>query len=294
MAPGFPSVARSTPAKPAPSSRPPPDRAGAKTKKVPFAQQRHRTGNASILSFFPRADGPPRATSTQARITQFATPIRREGKTKGPHGSAEGGLFLEDRSRTADPGEDATRPTTPDEDLWGGADGTGDDGLFAENGGPAKRRKVDRPSSSPAGENRKTTTASHRSGPFIDESDSEDGLDALRDVDVDVPGGGAAPIRTALEEEDPVADETRDQPLVSAASHMDDLFADFDDLDEPPVGEEEEEDEDVDEDADDLGLERCDSNGPGEAEAPACPVCQADLAGLSDTVRGIYLYPYQC
>lgn len=340
MAPGFSSFSssnKSTPSKPPPSSKSSPYLGGGGSgKKVPFSQKQKRNGNTSILNFFQRADGPPRATSTQARITLFATKISRDGtgtaggsgggvvKRNVQNGSGEGGLFLEDRGRRADQGdgdqadveEDAVRerPKTPDDDLWGGGDENGDDGLFTEreneeerfneNGGSVKRRKVDSPSSSLAGgskdgeeKNKTTTTGSiRRSGPFIDESDSEDDLDAFREIDV--PVEAEANIRKQErekgQEEDNVADDTldndspQDHPLVREASHMDDLFADFDDLEADP-GEDALE-QPLEEQEDGLGLERYDSNGggPGEAEAPACPICQADLAGLSDTVSRLY------
>ncbi|KAJ5427496.1 DNA repair metallo-beta-lactamase [Penicillium cf. griseofulvum] len=165
--------------------------------------------NSSILSFFQKTDTPPGATSRQARITQFGTATSRSpsggrGTSAFQRGNnsrndVSGGLFLEDKKGLAKIQQAVTsereRSLTPD--FWDD-DEEGpkvDNKRYNESDSAVKRRKVDSPGTpvdetqqSPHTELKSTKApipapikTQKRSGPFIDESDSEDDMEAYRE-----------------------------------------------------------------------------------------------------------------
>ncbi|KAF7122927.1 hypothetical protein CNMCM5793_001103 [Aspergillus hiratsukae] len=303
------------------------------SKTPPGSKQKTQVKkNASLLNFFQKADGPPQATSRQPRITQFATKVERSnGGGNSPislrrQGSSQasntaGSLFLEDKNGskalktgTGIPDSRESRSRTPD-DIWGDEDGTEDvtqpdGGRYNENGNSVKRRKVE---SSPAvGQGdvprpAKPTKARHVSGPFIDESDSEDDLGAFKEVDEEVPNferattgneGEKGPttsvnVNSALKEQpSAVAPPSLVREATSYAG--DDEFANFDDIEDENFLEDDDvldpyADEDAGEKADFLGSTVIDDslgiNDISECsggEGPACPICEKDLSGLSE------------
>ncbi|KAJ5153618.1 DNA repair metallo-beta-lactamase [Penicillium coprophilum] len=172
------------------------------------AKQSSIKRNSSILSFFQKTDTPPGATSRQARITQFGTatlrsPSSGRGTPAFQRGNSSrndpaGELFLEDKKGLAKIQQTAVtsereRSLTPD--FWGD-DGESlkvDDKRYNESDLAVKRRKVDSPGTQvsekqqPEAELKTTkapapTKTQKRSGPFIDESDSEDDMEAYREL----------------------------------------------------------------------------------------------------------------
>jgi DNA cross-link repair 1A protein len=267
--------------------------------------------NKSILNFFQKTDGPAGATSTQSRITQFVTTSRSPSSGRGtPNGNdTVDALFLEDKKGLAKleqaavkfeaNGRSRSRSRSP-EDIWGDDDGIlkEDDQRYNENGSSSKRRKVESPSEMIEAENALKSAKSSvplkaaTSGPFIDESDSEDDMEAYREVD----GTSPAPATTINDRlsalyDDPAGDRPAEQPpVVREVTSLtnDDVYANFDDLEEDEaVGEEfrerpwEDEEElrlDDENDNDDL-------NGTDTTDASVtCPICQEALAGLSEAV----------
>ncbi|KAJ9210616.1 hypothetical protein DTO166G4_7759 [Paecilomyces variotii] len=325
-------------------------KAGSTPSKTPFSAKKTSTKkNTSILSFFQKTDGPPKATSTQQRITQFGSKIPRNGKSLksgtrsgtgagnnlgvwGQHsagGKDAGGLFFDDKrgrvTRTEEnkdnDGAEITRgrSRTPDDDLWGERE----DERFNENHAAVKRRRTQEASSLEE-ESKEDVTAKEitpvsikakkNNGPFIDESDSEDDLEAFREV-VDVPdestskpksdgelvfGAAAGDISPKDESSDtpPLAAER--PPLVrEATSHIeDDEFADFDDLEEDEFRGEDFLEGQWTEEQKDLelrGYETPETSGAGETnedtnnEIPTCPICQASLGGLSHSEVSLHV-----
>ncbi|KAJ5698828.1 DNA cross-link repair protein pso2/snm1 [Penicillium macrosclerotiorum] len=288
--------------------------------------------NGSILNFFQKTDTPPGATSRQPRITQFVgssgSPSSGRGTPKQQHGNssmndAAGGLFLEDKKRQVKSGDMAaatndisprTRSPTP-ENLWGDDDDDIPDpgrSQYNENGLSVKRRKMDSPS--PSEEKPQTgdaaepapsppaTTTKTTSGPFIDESDSEDDIDAYRELKE----SSLAPADTRNEPPSPVDDDPSADPAQSplvrdATSHAEDNeFTNFDDIEEDEfVGEEFRErpwndDEDVQNNDNSMGtLDELDDfaslNPENECEVAACPICQRTLVGLSETEISVHV-----
>ena len=236
-----------------------------------------------------------------------------------------GGLFLDDRngkkSALIDPSTPPrSRSRTPD-DIWGEGDGDlvapkeeeeGD--RYNENGSAVKKRKIESESDSPRTDQAKdeasaTTPAPAKSrqvsGPFIDESDSEEDLGAFGDF-----GDEPAVLATAEDVKDATGanndrkddDRTSDvavPPLVREATSLieDNELANFDDLEENEFGGEEglldQENDDAegiektvfcfDDSNDSPAPEECDVD-PGNGVA-VCPICEIELVGLSDVVR---------
>ncbi|KAJ5310903.1 Glutaredoxin [Penicillium atrosanguineum] len=270
--------------------------------------------NKSILSFFQKSDGPAGATSSQSRITQFVTSSRSPSSGRGtPTGNdSANALFLEDKKGLAKLEQAATkaetngrsRSRTP-EDIWGD-DGflKEDDQRYNENGSSSKRRKVDSPTAPVKTEDvPKPTTFSAQvpaatSGPFIDESDSEDDMEAYRELDETSP----VPATTihgqlfALDD-DPAMDPPAEQPpVVREVTSLtdDDEFANFDYLEEDePVGEEFRERPWEDQE----GLQLDDDNDIDDMNGTVsttdagmtCPICQEALAGLNETDVSVHV-----
>lgn len=279
--------------------------------------------NTSILKFFQKTDTPPGARSTQSRMTQFVTSSRSPSSGRGSPAlqrgkssasDAAGGLFLEDKkglpkvdSMAAATTETSgrSRSRTP-EDIWG----EGDDFLepdsprYNETGSAVKRRKVD--SASAQAENGrsnsapKTVTSSPPSkankGPFIDESDSEDDMEAYQDLKETMPTQHQDLPADDNTMPDPPAKREQSPSVRDATSYAaNDEPANFDDVEEDePVGEEypeelwENEDEDqrngygsdAADDFDDPNLhdEQIDEG------VNTCPICQKSLRGLGEEV----------
>lgn len=285
------------------------------------ARQSSVKGNSSILNFFQKTDTPPGATSRQSRITQFATKSSRSPSSgRGTPTLQQGnstqidltdGLFLEDKNgRTK--AERATvtietteraRSRTPD-DFWGEKDGflNGNDQRFSENDPAVKRRKmedspsapVDDSASKPAKDSTSTKSRA-KSGPFIDESDSEDDMDGSNDLQGASPGhkGESASIddTTAATERHSVPGPP---PLVREDTSYaeNDELANFDDLEEDELVREEFRErpwEDEEEARTDCDMDAEEFTGLGlyqsTEEESACPICQTSLTGLNETVR---------
>ncbi|TPR06785.1 hypothetical protein CAN33_0024310 [Aspergillus niger] len=264
----------------------PPRKPSTPSRATP-AKSKATKRNTSLLSFFQKADGPPKATSRQSRITQFATKAERsntgnEGSSgvRGGNGAAgAGGLFLEDAKKVENGGSVKKRRV-------GEAIALEDD---IDNGsGEDKKRKTE--SESGTEEKSKPKPSRSVSGPFIDESDSEsEDLEQFREYE-----NGTENETGVLDEKTNSADETRTPavdvdtpPVREATSHADDDYANFDDLEEDEFRGEEDFLGAFDDDEDykgDIGFD--DSGVLGEdfgCEAPVCPVCQAVLTGLSET-----------
>lgn len=289
--------------------------------------------NASLLNFFQKADGPPQATSRQSRITQFATPsegsngsrgksassspgLRRSVTSVSGAGTGAGGLFLEDRNgKPAARVERArSRSRTPD-DIWGeGLDVKEDDPQNEEASSSVKRRRVDVTEESEGtnekkkGDSPRPVSAKSRptSGPFIDESDSEDDLDAFRDLgDDSLPATDLKDTPSCADEPVTTIDATDSErppvpPLVrEATSHAaDDEDTNFDELEEDELGVDplqfqgEEFLEPLDDDIKEAvvesdGLEDGCLVGEGSLgdNETVCPVCQTRLIALNESVR---------
>ncbi|PWY89076.1 p450-domain-containing protein [Aspergillus heteromorphus CBS 117.55] len=294
-----------------------------------------------------KADGPPKATSRQSRITQFATKTEggasasasASGKDTENGGSGGGGLFLEGgkgfgkmngggRERERERERERTPDDFWDQDKDGDGSGSGnggevveivsgdedwDGGRYNENGGGVKRRRVE---DSGSGDRKEeggdgvkigsTTTSSKKrqiSGPFIDESDSEEeeDLERFREVgDSSLSENNGDGNEHDRKESPNYEDAKPDTPAPSvreATSLIDnEEDANFDDLEDEFRDEElldtfqdEDEDEDGDVDVDGTGLD-----GTGDAEdfgceAPVCPICQTVLAGLTDTDVSVHV-----
>lgn len=218
--------------------------------------------------------------------------VRRESSG---FGSTTGGLFLESRrgeTKETERGRSRSRSRTPD-DIWGEEEGDGkEEERYNENGSAVKRRRTGDSSTSSlfegqedekggdkkkAGDKTESHTKPKTSGPFIDESDSEEDFDAFREVEETV-----TPTTAANATDEPAKSNADDQPtrdipplVREATSHIEDEeLANFDDLGE---GEQE----------DFLGPQ---SPAGNECEEEAvCPICQASLFGLSEVVR-----PFMC
>ncbi|KAE8151096.1 cytochrome P450-domain-containing protein [Aspergillus avenaceus] len=274
-----------------------------------------------------KTDGPPQATTQQSRITQFVTKserpasgrnsvpsLRRDDSSKGSNGG--GGLFLDDRNGKTRVSVDnntrsRSRSRTPD-DIWGDDSGSTADAKeekYQEDGSAVKKRKVESPSQVEDGSKDVASATpapvkpQHVSGPFIDESDSEEDLGAFQDLGYE--STAPKPVRVE-DKEDPtgVDDKRKDSepdadvavpPLVrEATSHIEDNeFADFDDIEEDEFKEEGfldqiDECEDgvehatfgFDDSNDPLAIDGCDVDPGGSATV--CPVCQVELVGLDE------------
>lgn len=213
---------------------------------------------------------------------------------------------MEDRRRTTTGKSDSrrdrsrSRSRTPD-DFWGeGEENSGkekDEERYNENGSAVKRRRTGDSSTSSLAENEgdgkgevnekegvenksesRAKPKTKISGPFIDESDSEEDLDAFREVDVD------ETVTSATDEPKSNTDGSDQStpdipPLVrEATSHIDEEYANFDDLGE---GEEE-------------LLEPLSPAGNECEEEAVCPICQDSFAGLSEVVRSLPSVVYRC
>lgn len=305
------------------------------SKKLPGTKQSSIKRNSSILSFFQKTDTPPGATSRQARITQFATPSSRspssgrgtlEAKRRNELiKDTSGGLFLEDKKglanieRAAVPSEQERSPTP---DIWGDDEESpeADDQRYNESDSAVKRRKVESPSTS-ADEAQQTeaepaTTKApappkiqKRSGPFIDESDSEDDMEAYREIEennvliTDVTNNEPSPIDKMVSTERP--SESAPPPLVRAATNdaNNDEHANFDDLEEedeligeesrnwPWEGEEETLEVDLELDAQ-KDLKECSGAEDIDREVTTCPICDTALKGFNETVGTLLLFGF--
>lgn len=287
--------------------------------------------NNSILNFFQKTDTPPGATSSQARITQFVTSSSSPSSGRGTptlqggnsaKDDSAGGLFLEDKKGlakvehdpvTVETSEEA-RSRTPD-DIWG----DGDEFLepetprYNEYGSFVKRRKTDSSGTSveheqaeaaPQPANPSEPAKAATSGPFIDESDSEDDIDAYEDLDeTSAPVDASEESQFSVDHQSPVKHDPAGDPRAELrplvreiTSHVeDDEFANFDDVEEDePVGEEfrerpwedEEQELGVDDESDAKDWDGTKTT-TADAAVSACPICQKILTRFNETVRNL-------
>ena len=297
------------------------------------AKQSSLKRNSSILSFFQKTDTPPGATSRQARITQFATassrsPSSGRGTPASQRGGSlrddtAGGLFLEDKKGLAKIEQTAVlseRARSPSPDFWGDdEDSKADEMRYNERDTAAKRRRVDSPGTTvnethQSDADSKTTKApaaapakiQKRSGPFIDESDSEDDMEAYRELQESTPTTGDV-TNEKLQMDTMVAtqrtSEPTPQPLVRTATNNvdNDEYANFDDIEDEEedelIGEEfrnrpwegEEQEQPVDPEVEpDKDLNECSGAEDIEGEVNTCPICQMKLKELNETVSAHY------
>ncbi|KAJ5547346.1 hypothetical protein N7494_004931 [Penicillium frequentans] len=278
--------------------------------------------NTSILSFFQKTDNPQGAKSTQLRMSHFLTssPSSGRGTPSLQHGDSSKsdtheGLFLEDKKGLAKLQQNSAnietkpraRSRTPD-DFWGETNDT----RYNENDSAVKRRKTDEAIDLTEikqvdDETKPPKESAHRkatSGPFIDESDSEDedDMDAYREIkdqeySEDNPIPTISPI-SGDHAEDSSA-ESAQPPLVRDTSYAENEDENFDDEEEEDefVGEEFRESPWENEDASlRASLEDVtDAISPAEAEGISgiadftCPACQGRLAGLNERQRNIHV-----
>jgi DNA cross-link repair 1A protein len=282
--------------------------------------------NSSILSFFQKTDTPPGATSRQARITQFTTASLRSpssgrstpaSRRNGIRDDNPDGLFLEDKKgldkiERASGTNERERSTTPD--FWGDDEELRkpDEQRYNENNSAVKRRKVDSPSVSvDESPQREPDTKTHKplapakiqkmSGPFIDESDSEDDMEAYREIEDTTPATTTEKNSKSLPGENTAAPERSSEPttplLVRAATSNAeyDEYPNFDDLDEedeligeefrnrPWEGENQEQEVELEvEPGDDVN--DCSGIEDLGGELSTCPICQIALKGFNETV----------
>ncbi|KAJ5676374.1 hypothetical protein N7536_012546 [Penicillium majusculum] len=299
------------------------------------ARQSSIKRNSSILSFFQKTDTPPGATSRQARITQFATATSRSpssgrGTQTFQRGNSSrndpaGGLFLEDKKglakiERATATSERERSLTPD--FWGNDDefSKPDAKRYNENDTAVKRRKVDSPGS-PVNETQQPDTESKtekvptpapaptktqkRSGPFIDESDSEDDMEAYRELNETTPAARDMTNETLQMDKIVATERTSESappPLVRAATNNadNDEYANFDDIEDEDelIGEEfrnrpwegEEQEHQIDLEVDpDKDLNDCSGVEDIEGEVSTCPICQMVLKDLNETAIAIHV-----
>ncbi|KAE8354196.1 cytochrome P450-domain-containing protein [Aspergillus coremiiformis] len=231
-----------------------------------------------------KADGPPKATSRQSRITQFATKAERPSRSgnsstslrREDSSTSNGGgrLFLDDRNGKKSALIDLSTPPrsrsrTPD-DIWGEEPGDlaaskEEEERYNENGSAVKKRRVESESDSREDQVKDEAPAAtlapaksrQVTGPFIDESDNEEDLGTFGNF-----GDEPAVLKEAEPEETDATDVHDDRkdndrtsdvavpPLVrEATSHIeDDKFANFDDLEANEFNGEELLDEDNEDD----------------------------------------------
>ncbi|KGO76019.1 DNA repair metallo-beta-lactamase [Penicillium italicum] len=291
--------------------------------------------NSSILSFFQKTDTPPGATSRQARITQFATATSRSPSSgrgtstfqrgNNSRNDPAGELFLEDKKglakiERAAATSERERSLTPD--IWGDDEEflKPDAKRYNESDTAVKRRKIDS-ACNPVDETQQPDTESKtikaptpasapaktpkRSGPFIDESDSEDDMEAYRELH-DITPATKDMTNETLQMDKIVATERTSEPasppLVRAAtSNTDnDEPANFDDVEEEDelIGEEfrnrpwegEEQEQHIDLEVDpDKGVNDCSGVEDIEGEVSTCPICQIVLKDLKETAIAVHV-----
>ena len=190
--------------------------------------------NTSILSFFQKTDTPPGASSRQPRITHFGnpasrspssgrgTPITKRGIASA--NDASGDLFLEDKKGLAKlhaATEGRTKSRSPTPDIWGDDEELvkAEDDRGTGSGSAAKRRKVDTQSTTTVEDEKPGTEpvsskplapakAQKRSGPFIDDSDSEDDMEGFQDNQETAPATNPLASTKARKQSGPFIDES--------------------------------------------------------------------------------------
>ncbi|KAJ5729693.1 DNA cross-link repair protein pso2/snm1 [Penicillium malachiteum] len=318
--------------------------AGSNTRKASTPSKAPSSGkssstkrNKSILNFFQKTDSPQGAKSTQLRMSQFVTSSRSPSSgrgtpaTNGPRQDTNEGLFLEDKKALArmhqTPSkretEDRPRSHTPD-DIWGEGDDFmgGNDGRYNENESSVKRRKVSSADGSMQNEQPEDETKPVKSsippkkatsGPFIDESDSEDDLDAYQDIEeTTLPSNfNADPLISRSSNGDATGNPSADAeqpPLVREATNYDDNdeYENFDDYEgeDEFLGDEFREQIPDNENMDGLPTELCpedlvlikeiqaqedESVNMHIEDEPACPSCMGPLGELNEQQRMIHV-----
>jgi DNA cross-link repair 1A protein len=230
-----------------------------------------KNNNASILSFFKKADGPTQSQSKQPRLTQFGVTVSRSEASTGKNNglkredSAGDDLFVEDKNRRyknlVDIRDDGKTKTTVPAPIIATTEEPKSEETesdrFNESTGSNKKRKLDSPVVK---------------GPFIDESDSED--DDEYSYSDTKPQIGHSEI------------DDRPPPLVRAATSNFETSAvadDFDDIEDDIEGDESLERAWMQDETEAFGLD----NDTIE-DGPSCPICQASLVGQSDAVSSAY------
>lgn len=208
------------------------------------------------------------------------------------------------------------RSKTPDDDLWSNPNSplkaedakvnndNDEEERFNENDGSVKRRKIESPTPSSGA----SSVVRRRQGPFIDESDSEnEDVAALREFDAKY--SPPAALQEKKNSADVAADSASvtakernaavDPPLVRAATRNagndpDEAVTDeFENAEDELQGEDFLEGSLVDEgkvagleedEVVDLTGEAVDEYRERSPEVPTCPICQASLGGMTDSV----------
>ncbi|KAJ5081092.1 hypothetical protein N7456_013330 [Penicillium angulare] len=276
--------------------------------------------NNSILNFFQKTDSPQGASSTQLRMSHFLGPSRSPSSgrgtplqnTNGSKNDTNGGLFLEDRKGLAKlqtpPTKEETRPRsrTPD-DIWGEEDDfMGTDDRHNEKDSSVKRRKISSAHGSIVSEQPEDETKESKptaptkkatSGPFIDESDSEDDMDGYKDYSLQPEGNGPSIISHPING-DATGDssaEPEQSPLVRETTNYNehDEYENFDDNEgeDKFIGDEFQEQIPDTEALNGFETELCPEEIPFEAfdNDLACPSCSGPLAGLNEQDRMIHV-----
>lgn len=277
---------------------------GSAKKSTAAAKSKQATkANTSILSFFKKSDGP----------------------------MEDVGLFFADQSQPAAALMGTGNQTTPPPEPEAERD---DDERFNENGGAIKRRRTSvEPGDASlfgeeASEQSPAAAPKPQSGPFMEESDSEDGdeepamvIDVKgepQEMEVLAPAGGTVTSNGQAEEpssEDPPprAAPPEKPPLLTEETSMgpdldefkdfegmedfdEDLFEEGDEFMERKYMEEQarlEEEDERDYDApagEDIEIkdEPSESNGAVE-DAPTCPMCSLSLAGVDEQAAAVHV-----
>lgn len=246
-------------------------------------------------------------TTSQSPSSGRGTPTSRNGA--GTNNDSAGGLFLEDKKGLAKlkkvdgtlDANERTRSRTPD-DIWGDENEfpESEDLRYHEKDSSVKRRKVDSPDTTakttpPDTDKKPNGVKKTNKGPFIDESDSEDDMDAYREQ----PETSPAPIITNNDEMPPIANDEVSKDLAepeqpppvrdATTDTRDEGYVNFDEL---------EEEEFIGEEFLDKPWEECELEGPnnesgfddmtdsinGETNSVTCPICQISLAGNNENV----------
>lgn len=226
------------------------------------------------------------------------------------------GLFLEDKrgrggietaSITVETSERA-RSKTPD-DIWEDDFLETGDSRYNENEASAKRRKVD--SSDALTETTQSASTKElkesdppkktNNGPFIDESDDEDDMEAYRELEQTSPLVQAMnndiPSTTNYESSEDLAELEQLPPLVrDAATYIGhDGQTNFDELEEDGyVGQELREnfcweDIDLEQPSERVDLKGLNDPRDDEPNCVTCPICQTPLAGQSETEISVHV-----
>ena len=271
------------------------------SKKAPVKR------NKSILSFFQKADGPPKPTNTQHRITRYVTRTDRTAfekriqvakeKANGQEDTTDGLFFEEDvvhEQKTELARFEDSRDDKDFDDIEYRYTDAAEDERYNERGGALKKRKLDSDDGGSMTDMnqeggaplKKFPSKKALNGPFVDESDSE-GEDNLHFFQGEL-GEEAAAVEASVD--------------FSTADGDGDEKSPFRDTTDPEIQREVlgfEEDSGPNDIVPDVGKDEicdgdqttpCESDDWAtptrfpEDEVAVCPICCARLDGLTDTV----------